>query len=246
MATESLLENAIAAYQQGQLKDFVFGDIALEGTDPDEFVQILDDRLDALVIEGVERALSFEMPESAQFDVVKWAIWGEWRSMGTFALQMSRCDARNPDHEQLRVQLVKQMDDEYRHYRLAETAYKAMGGEGRGLDLDPEVSSATLAASFPYFDEHYTDPLLATGPIQFIDERLPLHFSERVVKKPWATAELIGYLGPTVPDEVFHVQIGRDGVRRVAAQGKARRVALIDQMADSLEKFTFPKIMGQR
>lgn len=246
METETLLEGAIAAYHKGELKDFVFGDLPLEGTDPDEFTRILDERLDELVSQGVEVALSHEMTPSQQLEVVKWAIWGEWRSMGTFALQMARCDARNPDHEELRVQLIKQMDDEYRHYRLAEKCYKAMGGEGRGLDLDPEQTSATLSESFPYMDENYTDPLMATGPIQFVDERLPLHFSESIVTKPWATPELVAYLEPTVADEVFHVAIGRAGVKRIAAQGEERRQVLIDQMADSLERFTFPKIMGAR
>jgi len=240
---KSLFERAVASATAADLKNCVFGEMSLENTGSDEFTKMLDERLDQLIIQGIQHVSLNSLSEKQQFDIALMSLWGAWRSIGTFALQIARCDEREPKHEQLRELLVKQIDDEYRHYRLAQKCVEAMGAEARGLELRPEESSVGLSSSFDYFDKHYTDPLMAAGIVQFADQRMFLHFAASICKQSWIVPALKTYLEKTIPDSGFHIYIGRLCVQKIALQGSERREELLNKITDTLFRFTLPKIL---
>jgi hypothetical protein len=241
------MTNAVDALHRGEFIDWMTDGIDVEGASSHDFVDSVGGRLTDLYRECTLAAFSeHHLTEGEQVDLLYTVGWGEWRSLKTFATQLARTDNENPLHHDLRSRLVKQMNDEFRHYQMADRALKRMGVTTPIRATKMHEKAASLVASFDYMDRTYTDPLLATSAIQFADERAPLVFEEVVSQLDWVHPVVRETLGAIVPDEVFHVSIGFEGMKLIAEQGVAQRRQALTWIADVVGRFTLPKLTAGR
>lgn len=229
MRGASWWDQALAALQRGELRR-IFDDLPV-GVPADHFLARLEERLDAIMSEGVSRILE-ALPVGdlqVQLNICYFNAWGEIRSVDTFAQQVIRLGTRYPD---LKHVVVRQMEDEMRHFKLYDAAAVRMGGQPV-LETSPQEKAGSLYRMFAYCDSECSEDVREQiFSCQFVDERFPLHLFSRLKEHPGVHPEFRQALEKVVPDEVFHVRgVGRMAAELLAAEGEARQRRMLDLAA---------------
>lgn len=219
-------DKAIDGLQRGTLRR-LFDDLALE-LSPADFVNRLEERLDAIMMGGV-RMMVEHLPWDSlqvQLNVCYFNAWGEIRSADTFARQIERIGIRYPE---LKLVLARQLEDEMRHFMLFQTAALEMGGVDV-LTTSSEERAGSLYRMFQYCDERSSDDVREQiFSCQFVDERFPLHLFEGVKGVPGLHPGFFKALESIVPDEKFHVRrVGRMAAELLAAEGGEAHRRMLD------------------
>jgi hypothetical protein len=229
MTQVSWWNRALEYLRQGEIRR-IFDDIPV-GVPADQFLTRLEERLDAIMSEGVQlivRSLPLERVE-VQLNICYFNAWGEIRSVDTFARQVERIGARYPD---LKHVVVQQMADEMRHFKLYNAAAVKMGGQDV-LSTSPEEKAGSLYQMFEYCDHRCSEDVREQiFSCQFVDERFPLHLFAAVKDVPNLHPEFHRALEQIVPDEKFHVRgVGRMAAEMLAAEGEAAQRRMLDLAA---------------
>jgi rubrerythrin len=207
--------------------------------DANEFIGALDNVLDD-ILGKVSEAFVTKNPWDTiekQLQMCYYNAWGEIRSADTFARQIEKIAF---DYPELKLNVARQLHDEMRHFKMYRDCAFQMGGE---KDVFQTPEAKPLFNMFEHYDS-IQDALEEIICCQFISERGALIFFKEALKfdvHPTfrATVERI------LPDELFHVAIGRMAARQFAKQGRAAQERILELVARELE-FPFQSIAAGR
>jgi hypothetical protein len=196
-----------------------------QGNEPAEFVINLGQTLDGIYRESARRANASGVWKKleSQLRLCTFNAWGEYRSVDTFARQILRLGYRYPE---LRLVVSQQMKDEMRHAALYRKAAIGMGGQDPFLLPKP----SDLFRMMDLYDTVSEDVIETIFSTQFCSESgAVVNFEEQATKElHCALAEVVKQI---LPDEHFHVSIGRTAARILAEEGGRTRQKMLDLAA---------------
>jgi hypothetical protein len=204
-------------------------DLSLEGT-PHDFVSRLDERLNQVYEEAVERyykAPPWDLP-GVLLAICCYFAWGEVRSVETFSRQAVDLGFGMP---RLRLLLSKQIYEEMVHYQMFREAAIAIGG----VDPIKVRQSPTLMSMFNAYDEACgsEDILEKIYYSQFCSERAVLPSYKRFKESMKGSRRGLHPLlerafDRVLRDEPGHVAVGRLAAWELAERGAVQRKRMIE------------------
>ena len=213
-----------------------FSDISPD-TEPGQLVKRLDDRIQEILQEGVNRFFQPLDTIEKQLDMCYFNAWGEIRSVDTFARQIMGLGA---NHVELKRGLCRQIHEEIEHFKLYRECAIRMGGQDM-MTLPPPKASIEM---FDYCDQVSPDSLESVLSCQFCTEKGAIvWFKAALEKSPNMDPDFRAVIESIMPDEYFHVSNGRAAALILANQGEEKRVRVVRLCSDAVW-FTMQNIVG--
>ncbi|RMG44209.1 MAG: ferritin-like domain-containing protein [Acidobacteria bacterium] len=199
------------------------------GDDANEFISALDKVLDD-VLGKVSEAFVTRSPWDTlekQLQMCYYNAWGEIRSADTFARQIEKIGF---DYPELKLNVARQLHDEMRHFKMYRDCAFKMGGK---KDVFETPEAKPLFNMFEHYDS-IQDPLEEIICCQFISERGALIFFKEALKFD-THPELRSTVERILPDELFHIAVGRMAARMLAKQGRSAQERILELVTRELE-----------
>jgi hypothetical protein len=204
-----------------------FADISPEG-DAGQLVKRLDDRIQGILQEGVDRFFQPLDTIEKQLEMCYFNAWGEIRSVDTFARQIMGLGA---NHVELKRGLCRQIHEEIEHFKL----YRECGLRMGGVDMMTLAPPRASIEMFDYCDAVSPDSLESVLSCQFCTEKgAVVWFKAALAKSPNMHPDFKAVIEQIMPDEYFHVSNGRAAALILANQGEEKRVRLVRLCSDAV------------